>query len=194
VEAPVPHSRTYDAPRREKIVRRRPEYRGAPNLLLRLSSTWHGWWAEDVPATPFVSDGLWKDHRLVLPAVRRLGFPKRLLQGWLYPESAPRAFLTRSRLRRFGGASNRHWGLRQLPVSSRWLHSPVNQSCVPCREVSVWEQLYRSEDVDPAMEDPRRFRAVIFDFDGTLADSYAAITASVNHVRASYGLPQLAQS
>jgi phosphoglycolate phosphatase-like HAD superfamily hydrolase len=26
------------------------------------------------------------------------------------------------------------------------------------------------------------FQAVIFDFDGTLADSYAAITANVNHV------------
>lgn len=31
-------------------------------------------------------------------------------------------------------------------------------------------------------------RAVFFDFDGTLADSYAAITASVNHVRATHGL------
>ena len=35
------------------------------------------------------------------------------------------------------------------------------------------------------------FRAVLFDFDGTLADSYPAITASVNHVRARYGLPPL---
>ena len=34
-------------------------------------------------------------------------------------------------------------------------------------------------------------RAVLFDFDGTLADSYAAITASVNHVRAAHGLPPL---
>jgi phosphoglycolate phosphatase len=34
-------------------------------------------------------------------------------------------------------------------------------------------------------------RAVLFDFDGTLADSFAAITASVNHARASYGLPAL---
>ena len=34
-------------------------------------------------------------------------------------------------------------------------------------------------------------RAVLFDFDGTLVDSYPAITASVNHVRASYGLPPL---
>ncbi|HEY8503030.1 MAG TPA: HAD-IA family hydrolase [Gemmataceae bacterium] len=34
-----------------------------------------------------------------------------------------------------------------------------------------------------------RFRAVVFDFDGTLADSYAAITASVNHVARTYGLP-----
>jgi phosphoglycolate phosphatase len=34
-------------------------------------------------------------------------------------------------------------------------------------------------------------RAVLFDFDGTLADSFGAITASLNHVRASYGLPPL---
>jgi 2-phosphoglycolate phosphatase len=34
-------------------------------------------------------------------------------------------------------------------------------------------------------------RAVIFDFDGTLADSYAAIAASVNHVRQYHGLPPL---
>jgi len=34
-------------------------------------------------------------------------------------------------------------------------------------------------------------RAVLFDFDGTLADSYPAITASVNFVRAAHGLPPL---
>jgi phosphoglycolate phosphatase len=34
-------------------------------------------------------------------------------------------------------------------------------------------------------------RAVVFDFDGTLGDSYRAITASVNHVRAVRGLPSL---
>jgi len=34
-------------------------------------------------------------------------------------------------------------------------------------------------------------KAVLFDFDGTLGDSYAAITASVNHVRAAHGLPPL---
>jgi len=39
----------------------------------------------------------------------------------------------------------------------------------------------------------RRPRAVLFDFDGTLADSYPAITASVNHVRAAYRLPTLPQ-
>ena len=31
------------------------------------------------------------------------------------------------------------------------------------------------------------YSAVLFDFDGTLADSYAAIAASVNHVRARRG-------
>jgi phosphoglycolate phosphatase len=36
-------------------------------------------------------------------------------------------------------------------------------------------------------------RAVIFDFDGTLVDSYPAITASVNHVRAEHGFPPLAE-
>jgi len=35
------------------------------------------------------------------------------------------------------------------------------------------------------------FRAILFDFDGTLGDSYPAITASVNHVRALHGLPPL---
>jgi phosphoglycolate phosphatase len=34
-------------------------------------------------------------------------------------------------------------------------------------------------------------RAVLFDFDGTLADSYPAITASVNYVRSLHGLPPL---
>jgi phosphoglycolate phosphatase len=34
-------------------------------------------------------------------------------------------------------------------------------------------------------------RAALFDFDGTLADSYRAITASVNHVRAHYKLAPL---
>jgi phosphoglycolate phosphatase len=36
-------------------------------------------------------------------------------------------------------------------------------------------------------------RAVIFDFDGTLIDSYPAITASVNHVRAAYNLLPLGE-
>jgi len=39
-----------------------------------------------------------------------------------------------------------------------------------------------------------RFRAVLFDFDGTLADSYAAITASVNHVLAHHGRPTLTEA
>ncbi len=34
-------------------------------------------------------------------------------------------------------------------------------------------------------------RGVLFDFDGTLADSFDAITASVNHVRASFALPAM---
>jgi 2-phosphoglycolate phosphatase len=35
------------------------------------------------------------------------------------------------------------------------------------------------------------FAAVIFDFDGTLADSYDAIAASVNHVRGRHGMPPM---
>src|SRR5258708_9590136 len=38
-----------------------------------------------------------------------------------------------------------------------------------------------------------RFRAVLFDFDGTLADSYAAITASVNYVLEYHGRPALTE-
>jgi phosphoglycolate phosphatase len=37
-------------------------------------------------------------------------------------------------------------------------------------------------------------KAALFDFDGTLADSFAAITASANHVRDSYGLPALLEA
>ena len=37
----------------------------------------------------------------------------------------------------------------------------------------------------------RPYDAVFFDFDGTLADSYDAIAASVNHVRAHHGLPRM---
>ena len=36
-------------------------------------------------------------------------------------------------------------------------------------------------------------RAALFDFDGTLADSFAPITASVNHVRGLHGLPALTE-
>ena len=45
--------------------------------------------------------------------------------------------------------------------------------------------------MDDAANACSSFRAVLFDFDGTLADSYPAITASVNHVRARHGLPPL---
>jgi 2-phosphoglycolate phosphatase len=43
------------------------------------------------------------------------------------------------------------------------------------------------------VRDLSSLRAVLFDFDGTLADSYPAITASVNHVRALHGLPPLTE-
>jgi phosphoglycolate phosphatase len=49
--------------------------------------------------------------------------------------------------------------------------------------------------VEQAIPNPRRVvRAVLFDFDGTLADSYPAITASVNHVRERYRLPPLEEA
>jgi phosphoglycolate phosphatase len=38
------------------------------------------------------------------------------------------------------------------------------------------------------------FRAVLFDFDGTLVDSFAAITASVNYVRSHNGLPPMSEA
>lgn len=41
------------------------------------------------------------------------------------------------------------------------------------------------------MQNANTLQAVLFDFDGTLIDSYPAITASVNHVRALYHLPPL---
>jgi phosphoglycolate phosphatase len=37
----------------------------------------------------------------------------------------------------------------------------------------------------------RPYAAVVFDFDGTLADSYGAIACSVNHVRSERGMPAL---
>ena len=37
-------------------------------------------------------------------------------------------------------------------------------------------------------------RAALFDFDGTLADSFAPITSSTNHVRQHYGLPPLTEA
>jgi len=39
-----------------------------------------------------------------------------------------------------------------------------------------------------------RTRAILFDFDGTLADAYAGIAASVNHVRAAHGLKPLTEA
>ena len=40
-------------------------------------------------------------------------------------------------------------------------------------------------------ENLSRFKAIVFDFDGTLADSYDAITASINHVRKLHDLQPL---
>ncbi|HKQ60212.1 MAG TPA: HAD hydrolase-like protein, partial [Candidatus Polarisedimenticolaceae bacterium] len=43
----------------------------------------------------------------------------------------------------------------------------------------------------PPPLDPAAVRGVVFDLDGTLVDSYAAIAASVNHARAHFGLAEL---
>jgi phosphoglycolate phosphatase len=45
--------------------------------------------------------------------------------------------------------------------------------------------------MDPFVDSVHNFSAVIFDFDGTLVDSYDAIAASVNYVRSFYGLAPL---
>lgn len=41
---------------------------------------------------------------------------------------------------------------------------------------------------------PARIRAIVFDLDGTLVDSYEAITAGVDHARAAFGLGPVEQS
>jgi phosphoglycolate phosphatase len=39
-----------------------------------------------------------------------------------------------------------------------------------------------------------RYRAVLFDLDGTLVDSYNALTEAVNHARRTHGLPELSST
>jgi phosphoglycolate phosphatase len=43
----------------------------------------------------------------------------------------------------------------------------------------------------PPLLHPRRVRAIVFDLDGTLVDSYGPIAASLNRARSAYGLPAL---
>jgi phosphoglycolate phosphatase len=38
---------------------------------------------------------------------------------------------------------------------------------------------------------PLRYQAVLFDLDGTLVDSYAALAEAVNFARREHGLPEL---
>lgn len=47
---------------------------------------------------------------------------------------------------------------------------------------------------DPPPFDPAAVRAVVFDLDGTLVDSYGPITASLNRARAAFGLPPLPEA
>jgi phosphoglycolate phosphatase len=44
---------------------------------------------------------------------------------------------------------------------------------------------------EPLPIDAGSIRAIVFDLDGTLVDSYVPITDSLNHARASFGLPPL---
>jgi phosphoglycolate phosphatase len=46
----------------------------------------------------------------------------------------------------------------------------------------------------PPPLEPQRVQAIVFDLDGTLVDSYAAITESLNHARAGFELPALSLS
>jgi phosphoglycolate phosphatase len=41
---------------------------------------------------------------------------------------------------------------------------------------------------------PLRYRAVLFDLDGTLVDSYSALTEAVNHARRTHGLHELSSA
>ena len=41
---------------------------------------------------------------------------------------------------------------------------------------------------------PLRYRAVLFDLDGTLVDSYTALTEAVNHARRTHGLAELSST
>jgi phosphoglycolate phosphatase len=41
---------------------------------------------------------------------------------------------------------------------------------------------------------PHAIRCLLFDFDGTLADSFAAIAASTNHARATFGLSAMSET
>ena len=44
------------------------------------------------------------------------------------------------------------------------------------------------------MTAPLRYRAVLFDLDGTLVDSYTALAEAVNHARRTHGLPDLSSA
>jgi phosphoglycolate phosphatase len=44
---------------------------------------------------------------------------------------------------------------------------------------------------EPRRLDPARVRAIVFDLDGTLVDSYVPIASSLNHARQAFGLPPL---
>lgn len=46
----------------------------------------------------------------------------------------------------------------------------------------------------PPALDPRRLRGLVFDLDGTLVDSYPAITESVNAARSAFGLEPMQES
>jgi len=52
----------------------------------------------------------------------------------------------------------------------------------------------REAAADPPPLDPATVRGLVFDLDGTLVDSYEAITASLNYARSEFDLPALSLS
>ena len=49
----------------------------------------------------------------------------------------------------------------------------------------------RGDTIRSLMTSPLRYRAVLFDLDGTLVDSYTALAEAVNHARRTHGLHEL---
>src|ERR1041385_2178598 len=90
--------------------------------------------------------------------------------------------------RRCGPRRPRRIRLHPEPLAARSRSAaPVPSVCsIPGRAIAKIRTRGQAcnEKEDALTGALQSFAAVLFDFDGTLADSYAAIAASVNHVRA----------